>query len=642
MPPTATAADDRAAEPRLVAIAGPLGGEVLPMSADTVTIGRDPASTICLSDLALSRRHCVIARTAEGWRIRDLKSFNGTFVNGMQITEHLLADGDRLSLGGSTFVFVQKPSEEVALQVVADQPGASTTTLRPEAAVYLQWGPVTGVADHGRFERGLKALLKISTAINAIRHEQELHRTLLDLLAETVAADQLAIVLTDARREITAVHVPPGATRPLRISRTALRRAVEEGVAVLSRDRSGSRGFPLAESVVSAGIHAVLCVPICVRDRILGAIYLAASTSAEAFDNDHLQLVTAIGSVAAIALDNVRQCAWLESETERLQADLQVEHSLVGNSASMQRVYERIGRVARSDATVLITGETGTGKELAARAIHLNGARAKRPFVAINCAALTETLLETELFGHERGAFTGAVAQKKGKFEIADGGTIFLDEVGELASAMQSKLLRALQAREFERVGGTRPIKVDVRVIAATNRELDEEVRARRFREDLFHRLNVVAIEMPPLRERREDIPLLVNHFLGRLAAGADRRIRRVSPAAMLYLTGYDWPGNVRELENTIERALVLGTSGEILPEDLPEPLLESTPTGRSGLTPFHEAVRQTKQRVIIEAFRKAQRNYAQTARLLGLHPNYLHRLIRNLDLKRTLEEDRA
>src|SRR5438477_330668 len=216
MPPIATAADDRAAEPRLVAIAGPLGGEVLPLTGDTVTIGRDPASTICLSDLALSRRHCAIARTAEGWRIRDLGSFNGTFVNGMQVTDHLLTDGERLSLGESTFVFVQKPSpEQIALQVVADQPGASTTKLRPEDALYLQWDPGTAVADHGRFERGLKALLKISTAINAIRQEEELHRALLDLLAETVAADQLAIVLTDARGEIAAVHVPSDANRSL-------------------------------------------------------------------------------------------------------------------------------------------------------------------------------------------------------------------------------------------------------------------------------------------------------------------------------------------------------------------------------------------------------------------------------------------
>jgi Nif-specific regulatory protein len=625
-----------------VAIAGPLSGEVLALTHDTITIGRDPSNAICLSDLALSRRHCAISRSADDWHIRDLDSFNGTFVNGMQVADHLLADGDRVSLGESTFVFVRKPSPpEIALQVVADPPGGSTTKLRPEEALYLQWDRAEGVADKGRFDRGLTALLKISTVISSIRQEPELLRRLLDLLVETVAADQLAIVLTDARGEIGGVHVPSDANRSLRVSRTVLRRVVDEGVAVLSRDRSGSRGVPLADSVASAGIRAVLCVPLCVGDRILGAVYLASS-SAEAFDNDHLQLVTAIGSVAAIALDNVRQCAWLESEAERLQADLSLEHSLVGNSPSMQRVYERIARVARSDATVLITGETGTGKELAARAIHLNGPRAKRPFVAINCAALTETLLETELFGHERGAFTGAVAQKKGKFEIADGGAIFLDEVGELAPALQSKLLRALQSREFERVGGTRPIKVDVRLIAATNRDLEEEVRGHRFREDLFHRLNVVAIEMPPLRERREDIPQLVNHFLGRFSAKADRRIRRASSAAMQYLTAYHWPGNVRELENTIERAFVLGASGEILPEDLPESLLESTPATPTGLTPFHEAVRQTKQRVIIEAFRKAQRNYAQAARMLGLHPNYLHRLIRNLDLKTTLEEDRA
>jgi Nif-specific regulatory protein len=307
----------------------------------------------------------------------------------------------------------------------------------------------------------------------------------------------------------------------------------------------------------------------------------------------------------------------------------------------MRHIYILLGKVAQSDATVLITGETGTGKELVARAIHLNGVRAKRPFVAINCAALTESLLESELFGHERGAFTGAVTQKKGKLEVADGGTVFLDEIGELAPALQSKLLRALEVGEFERVGGTRPVRVDLRLLSATNRNLQDEIRAGRFRTDLYHRINVVKIHMPPLRERREDIPTLASHFVERLGRKAGRPLRGIAPAALQYLVEYEWPGNVRELENTIERAIVLGASDYIVPDDLPETLLQVMPSNDVEGPRFHRVVRQAKVDVIRSAFREAQSSYTEAARLLGLHPNYLHRLIRSLDIKSILESDR-
>ena len=292
------------------------------------------------------------------------------------------------------------------------------------------------------------------------------------------------------------------------------------------------------------------------------------------------------------------------------------------------------------DTTALITGETGTGKELAARAIHFNSPRARRPFIAINCAALTESLLESELFGHERGAFTGAVAQKKGKLELADGGTVFLDEVGELAPALQSKLLRVLQERELERVGGTRPIKIDIRLLSATNRDLPASISAGTFRRDLYFRLSVVAIQLPALRDRHDDVPLLARHFVDVYARKCGRRVTRISPAAMQVLLAYHWPGNVRELENAIERAIVMGTADEILPEDLPESLLEtaSTPPPTSAHEDLQAIVVDAKRRAVLAAFHKAGRNYTQAARLLGVHPNYLHRLIRNLDMKTELE----
>jgi len=306
-------------------------------------------------------------------------------------------------------------------------------------------------------------------------------------------------------------------------------------------------------------------------------------------------------------------------------------HDMVGDSAAMRNVYERIGKVAPRDSTVLICGETGTGKELAARAVHQNSNRASRPFVAVNCAALTESLLESELFGHEKGAFTGAVATKKGKFEVADGGTIFLDEVGELAPALQAKLLRALQQHEFERVGGTRSIRIDVRVIAATNQDLQAAVAAGRFRQDLWYRLNVVAITMPPLRERRADIPMLAAHFAAKYGRGGEVEL---SPDAIEALRGYDWPGNVRELENAIERAVVLGGCNKIVADDLPEPVLASSPARPRDGAAYHQTVLDLKRRLIRDAIERSGGNYTAAAKLLGINPTYLHRLVNNLRLR--------
>jgi two-component system, NtrC family, response regulator HydG len=300
----------------------------------------------------------------------------------------------------------------------------------------------------------------------------------------------------------------------------------------------------------------------------------------------------------------------------------------------MHEVYEFISRVAGRDSTVLISGESGTGKELVARAIHENSERKDKPFVAINCAAITETLLESELFGHEKGSFTGAVAQKKGKLEVADGGSIFLDEIGELAVAMQAKLLRVLQEREFERVGGTRPIKLDIRLIAATNRDLKEASRSGAFRPDLYYRLNVVSLRMPALRERREDIPLLAAFFAANHSQKVKRRVAGISPPARACLMRYEWPGNVRELENAIERAVVLGSTELILPEDLPESILEETAAAGEPVNALHDGIREAKKTLIERAIEQADGNYTEAARNLGVHPNHLFRLIRTLNLK--------
>jgi transcriptional regulator with GAF, ATPase, and Fis domain len=291
-------------------------------------------------------------------------------------------------------------------------------------------------------------------------------------------------------------------------------------------------------------------------------------------------------------LENARRLLWLEQENLRLAAEINLQHNMVGESAAMKEVYRFLSRVAPTEATVLIGGESGTGKELVARAIHRNSPRASRPFVAINCAAIPEGLLESELFGYERGAFTGAVGQKKGRLEMAEGGVVFLDEIGELAPSLQVKLLRVLQEREFERLGGSRPIAVDIRLIAATNKDLAEAVKARTFREDLYYRLNVVSLVVPPLRERPEDIAILAEYFVSKFAVKCKVKAKRISPEAVARLINYDWPGNVRELENAIERALVLGASDAIQPEDLPESVLERDVAFGAQEAKYHTAVK--------------------------------------------------
>jgi transcriptional regulator with GAF, ATPase, and Fis domain len=260
--------------------------------------------------------------------------------------------------------------------------------------------------------------------------------------------------------------------------------------------------------------------------------------------------------------------------------------------------------------------------------------------MALNCAALTETLLESELFGHEKGAFTNAICQKKGLLEVAEGGSVFLDEVGELSLTMQAKLLRVLQEREFVRVGGTRPIKLNVRFLAATNKDLQKAVVEGSFRTDLFHRLNVISFTLPPLREHGDDIPLLAEYFAARYAKRCNREIKGISAEARACLVQYDWPGNIRELENAMERAVVIGSSSFILPEDLPETLLETAPDSAVLSAQYHDAVRNLKKKLILGAFEQGGGSITEAAKLLGLNANYLHRLIRNLDLRLALKKD--
>jgi transcriptional regulator with GAF, ATPase, and Fis domain len=632
--------------PRLAFVAGPLKDSAVELGDAEVSIGRDSSNSVRVADALLSRRHCVARREGAGFRLFDLESLNGTFVNGRPVREHALAHGDEISIGESRIVFLSSDAEAPAQDSnpveLSERHMTARSTVRLKVSDAL--APAEGAGEKAQalasVARDLTLLVKISTAINSVRGTEALQRELLRFVFEVVPAERGAILLLGEEGEAVsefALEREGGSGVAVVVSRTVVRQVVEECEAFLCNDLVEGSGALSPESLKVSRISSLLCAPLVLFGRALGVIYLTAVDSSTHFDEDHLRLVSLISGLAAVSINNARHVEQIEGERDLLRAASRVEHGMVGESAAMRKVYQLIARVAPTDSTVLIRGESGTGKELAAQALHQNGARRERPFIAINCAALTETLLESELFGHERGAFTGALAQKKGKLEVADGGTLFLDEVGEMAPVLQAKLLRVLQERTFERVGGTRTIRVDVRVVAATNRDLEEAVRAGAFRQDLYYRLNVVSFEMPPLRERREDVPLLASYFAAKYGAKFKRKVTGVTHAARECLTNYDWPGNVRELENALERAVVLGSTERILPEDLPETVLEAEPAAGSAAPPvtkYHEAVREAKRQLITRALEQSSGGITEAARALGVHPNYLHRLIRNLNLK--------
>jgi len=370
--------------------------------------------------------------------------------------------------------------------------------------------------------------------------------------------------------------------------------------------------------------ESFICVPIKERRKTVGALSITYPYKQNRNYEDSVQLLTIVTSMIAQSLRLAQlveqERAQLQDENALLKRELQQKYdfrNIIGTSKEMRDVYEQIAQVAPSGATVLIRGESGTGKELVAHAIHYNSPRSSKPFVKVNCAALPESLIESELFGHEKGAFTGAVARKRGRFELAEGGTLFLDEIGDLSPAMQVKLLRALQEREFERVGGTETIKVNVRLITATNVDLEQAVSDGRFRSDLYYRLNVFSIYLPPLRERKTDILLLADHFLEKYGRQNGKRINRISTPAIDMLMSYHWPGNVRELENVVERATLVCEGNVIHGYHLPPTLQTAEGSGTVTKMSLDLAVSAFEKDLIQDALKTTRGNRARAARLL-------------------------
>jgi Nif-specific regulatory protein len=407
-----------------------------------------------------------------------------------------------------------------------------------------------------------------------------------------------------------------------------------------------TRFFQGVDQQTGYSTRSILCAPLKQHDRIIGVIEAINTTRTEGFSAADLDLLTAFGGLAGTAITRTQAFARVRNAGAALQEVIQDRYRLVSGTSPAMREALRLARtVAATNTTVLLLGDSGTGKEVVARAIHQWSPRVDQPFTAVNCVTLTPELLASELFGHERGAFTGATAQKKGKFELADGGTLFLDEIGDLALDLQTKLLRVLQDKEFQRVGGVKDLRVDVRILAATNRDLHQAMQRGAFREDLYYRLNVVPITLPALRDRRPDIPALVHYFLDHYCREVNRPRLGITQEALELLRIYHWPGNVRELQNAIERAVVLSQGSDITAADFPLEIRQagrpptntsSPPQGIDPSLPLAEAVSTFKRAKVLQALEMARGNQSQAAKLLGLQPSNLSRLIHTLGLRVT------
>jgi Nif-specific regulatory protein len=486
---------------------------------------------------------------------------------------------------------------------------------------------------HAGEVRKLSTLLEASQALSATLDLKEALHRVLEILGRHHGAIRSTVVLLneqsgDVELEAAAGAVPPGKRVRYRLGEGITGRVVESGKPIVVPRVSREPSFlhraaerpELADQELS-----YVSAPIPLDGKTIGAVGVDLLYKA---DRDYHRTTKFLGVVASMIAQAVRVHRLIEADRQRLveenthlRQELKERYdfsNLVGTSSPMRQVYEQISQVARTNTTVLLRGESGTGKELIAHAIHYNSSRAKKPFIKVSCAALPHDLIESELFGYEKGAFTGAQTAKKGRFELADGGTLFLDEIGDLNLATQIKLLRVLQEREFERLGSTVTIRSNIRLVAATNKDLEAAIAAGEFREDLYYRLNVFAIFVPPLRERKPDITLLADHFVEKFAREHGKKVKRIATPAIDMLASYHWPGNVRELANAVERAVVVSEGQVLHAHHLPPTLQTAEASGTAQTTSLRESMDAFEKDALLDALKSARGNRAKAARLLS------------------------
>ena len=621
--------------------------EFYDLRGDTITIGRSPENNLAIRDARSSRNHCKLERGDEGWRVVDVGSQNGTFLNGRRVRNAALRLGDVVQIGATKISIERKvPDEDLAQSL-------TQTEVRVTGDLQLD-------EEEGLAPETLLRLQQVAAALNSELNIENLLNLVIDNAIELTGAERGFLILVGKKEmefrvarnfERKEVGAPEFA-----VSWSIATQVSSSGQPLLCVNAAEDERFSSEESVLALGLRSVMCVPFKVRSRVLGVVYVDNRLHKGVFSRADFRILGILADNAAVALENARlyqevvdqkrsledmnrrlnheveeqdqrlRAAWPASATPRILDGSQLDKvgsrgALIGNSAAMRELRTLIKKVAGSELPVLVVGESGTGKELVARAVHSLSPRAARRLVAENCCAIPESLLESELFGYTKGAFTGANADREGLFVAASKGTLFLDEIGDLPQPLQTKLLRVLQEGEVRPIGGKAPVKIDVRLICATNQDLQKAIEEQRFREDLYYRVKVVSIRVPSLRERKEDIPALIDHFLTLQSQELGQPRRTITKEAVEMLKAYNWPGNVRELENEIRTMVSLGN--EVLDKaDVPNHVRESVELlvgEESGFHDLNELVESIETREIRKAIRRAKGNKTQAAGLLGI-----------------------
>ncbi|MCA9673329.1 MAG: sigma 54-interacting transcriptional regulator [Myxococcales bacterium] len=569
------------------------------------SIGRSADNDVVVEDPDVASTHCHIHFDGRVFHLAPTERDNRIFINGKRRRKHDLSHQDEVRIGKSDMVFS-----------LYDEPVAEAEA----SATSVDVSPY-------------RMLFEFSSKLLGSYELDRLLEALMDTVITVTNADKGFLVLFEGENPRIAV------ARNLRsenindavdqLSDSIIAKVIRTRKPLIVSDALRDDEFSNSKSIINLNVVSVMCVPLMDKDSLIGLIYVGNDNVVELFEEQSLEVLTIFSAQASLILKNAMLINELNVDRKQLQTRLETKRfgRIIGACDAMLEVFKKLEKVATTDISVMITGETGTGKELIASEIHDRSARANGPFVTINCGAIPESLLESELFGHVKGAFTGAVANKKGKFHAADGGTLFLDEIGELPMQLQVKLLRALQEKTIVRVGDTRPEQVDIRILAATNRDLEQEIRKANFREDLYYRLNVVNIHLPPLRARGEDIIVIAKYFLQKYSEEFGAKVKGFSPNATIALKKFDWPGNIRQLENHVKKAVVLADKASLSPEDL-----DITSDALPPILSLAAAKEEFQRTYINEVLARNNGNRTKTARDLGVDPRTIFRHLERED----------
>ncbi len=650
---------------RVTVLTGGHRGKSFEFPGDDVRIGRAPANDLVLEDILVSGEHLHIFLAVDRFVVEDKRSTNGSLLRRGELTmlltdeaggrEQTLENEDILELGsGDDQVRLklelyegEAPSQIFALKKIAAQPVDVRTVARDEVSLRTLYEAQQRIGRAGEFDDVIGAIADASldvvpsaTHVTIVLREDDA-----DTGKSSSAPNYVAVRTRVRGRAATE-------TGPIPITRSIFRKVVSERAVVLAADAPAQ--LTSTDSMLGAKIRSTLGVPLWKGDEILGVLQLDNRESTGMLTEQDADVMGVLAESASLALANARLVRRLRIAEERLvkenaflkgkererrtgSKNTEGAPTIIGDSSAMRKLLAQLDRVVDTKVTVLVEGETGVGKELVASSVHYRSNRRDKLFVAQNCAAMPENLLESELFGHRKGAFTGADSEKKGLFEIADGGTLFLDEVTEMPLSLQSKLLRAIQEGEIRPLGAVVEKRVNVRIVAATNRSLEKEVAEGRFREDLYYRLKVFPLRVPPLRERREDVPLLANYFFKRFSEEFGKPIAGVTQQAMELLQGYDWPGNVRELQNEVQRVMIQVDAGDFVTPELLSPRVRQVESMVEKMRPakgtLKEMVDQVEKFLLIESLREHSNNKTASAKTLGITREGLHKKLRQFGI---------